>query len=119
VVVLDMVGQPRLNLTIPRNGTPELAVRVLEAAAQEGVRDKFSLTYDHVGDDHEAFFAAGMPAVDLIDFQYGSQPGLNDYWHTPADRLDKLSPDSLQVAGRVMLRLLLNFAAESAAPPQG
>ena len=57
-----------------------------------------------------------MPAVDLIDFDYGSAPGLNDYWHTAADRLDKLSPASLQLAGRITLRLLNDLAADNAAP---
>ena len=116
MVLLDMVGQRNLNVTIPRNGTPELAVKVLAAAARESVRTKFSLMYNSVGDDHVAFLDAGMPAVDLIDFQYGSLPGLNDYWHTAADRLDKLSPASLQVVGSVMLRLLHDLAAEAAVP---
>jgi len=44
--------------------------------------------------------------VDLIDFEYGSAPGLNDYWHTDKDTLDKISPRSLQIAGQTALRLI-------------
>ena len=64
-------------------------------------------------DDHVPFLEAGMPAIDLIDFKYGSRPELNDYWHTDADTLDKLSADSLQTVGRVILRTVNKlFAAE-------
>ncbi|MCX6997833.1 MAG: M28 family peptidase [Kiritimatiellaeota bacterium] len=116
MVLLDMVGQRDVRLTLPHNVTPDLAVKVLNAAAREGVREKIALLADSVGDDHVAFIDAGMPAVDLIDFQYGSAPGLNDYWHTAADRLDKLSPASLQLAGRVTLRLVGDLVAETAGP---
>jgi len=51
-----------------------------------------------------------MPALVLIDFEYGSRPGLNDYWHTPEDTLDKLSADSLRIVGEVTLDLLQRVA---------
>jgi hypothetical protein len=41
--------------------------------------------------------------VDLIDFDYG--PG-NSYWHTDQDTLDKLSADSFQVVGTVVLEVM-------------
>lgn len=119
VVVLDMVGDRDLNVVLPRNGTPALAARVLKAAQAEGVRSRFSLYAHEIGDDHEPFLQAGMPAVDLIDFTYGSAPGRNDYWHTPADTLDKLGAESLATVGRVVLRLLADWSRETtrAAPP--
>ena len=46
-----------------------------------------------------------VPSLDLIDFQYGSAPGLNDYWHTPADTPDKLSAISLSRVARLALRI--------------
>jgi Zn-dependent M28 family amino/carboxypeptidase len=49
---------------------------------------------------------AGIPAVDLIDFEFGSKPGLNDYWHTDKDTLDKISPRSLEIVGKTTLRLI-------------
>jgi hypothetical protein len=103
MILLDMVGDRDLNVAIPRNGTPELISAVFKAAEANGVREKFSLAGNVVLDDHQPFLDAGMPAVDLIDFDYGSASGLNDYWHTPADTLDKLSPASLETVGRVVL----------------
>lgn len=109
-ILLDMIGDRNLNVAIPRNGTMELVSAVFTAAEAEGVREKFSLSRQGVLDDHQPFLDAGMPAVDLIDFDYGSAPGLNDYWHTPADTLDKLSPASLETVGRVVLRVLNGLA---------
>ncbi len=63
-------------------------------------------------DDHVPFLERGIPAVDLIDFTYGSLPGANDYWHTPADRMDKLSPGSLEVVGRWAIRLVDRLQGE-------
>ena len=93
-------------MTLPPNGDARLTALVLDAATQEGARAKFGLAPGGILDDHQPFLDAGMPAVDLIDFIYGSAPGLNDYWHTDTDTLDKLSAESLQTIGRVVLRML-------------
>jgi Zn-dependent M28 family amino/carboxypeptidase len=44
---------------------------------------------------------AGVPAVDLIDLDYG--PG-NRYWHTPDDTVDKVSARSMEIVGEVVLK---------------
>jgi glutaminyl-peptide cyclotransferase len=105
-ILLDMIGDKDLTVTIPRNGAPELISAVFSAAAEGGVRGKFSLSGGGVLDDHQPFIEAEMPAVDLIDFEYGSAPRLNDYWHTAEDTLDKLSADSLEIIGQVVLRVV-------------
>jgi glutaminyl-peptide cyclotransferase len=108
VIVIDMIGDKDLTVTLPRNSTRRLAMLVLDAAAKEGVRDKFGLAKPPgmIIDDHTPFVAGGMPAVDIIDFEFGSAPGKNDYWHTPEDTMDKLSAESLQSVGRVVVRVL-------------
>jgi glutaminyl-peptide cyclotransferase len=106
MILLDMIGDARLNITMPVNGAPHLIEQVFEAARDTGHRDYFSLFHGPMVDDHVAFLYAGIPAVDLIDFEYGSAPGLNDYWHTEKDTLDKISPQSLQITGQTVLRLI-------------
>lgn len=108
-ILLDMIGDRDLTVTIPRNGTPDLMARVFDAAGECGRRSKFELFRGAILDDHQPFLDHGIPAVDLIDFEYGSAPGLNDFWHTPADTLDKLSADSLETMGRVVLQVLRGF----------
>lgn len=106
VIVLDMVGDRDLEITIPRNSDPMLRKLALRCAHDEHVRRHFSLLRTAMTDDHVPFLEASMPAIDLIDFHFGSAPGKNDYWHTPRDTLDKLSPRSLQIVGRVTIRMI-------------
>jgi hypothetical protein len=106
VVVLDMVGDRDLHIAIPANGTPALTSAVFASATAAGTRARFSLSPSAILDDHVPFLEAGFPAVDLIDFSYGSAPHLNDYWHTDADTMDKLSAESLDAVGRTVLWLV-------------
>ena len=114
VIVLDMIGDRDLSVTVPRNGTPALAAAAFRAAAEDGHRAAFAYFPGEILDDHQAFLNAGMPALDLIDFEYGSAPGLNDYWHTAADTLDKLSVESLGTVGRVVIRMVEGLEAQPA-----
>jgi len=106
MILMDMVGDKDLTMTVPRNGDSDLGALLFASARTEGVRKYFRLFPFTVGDDHEAFLKRGVPAIDLIDFHFGSAPGLNDYWHTPEDSMDKLSADSLEIIGRVVLRMV-------------
>jgi hypothetical protein len=46
-------------------------------------------------DDHTPFLQAGVPAVDIIDFDY-------PYWHTTGDTVDKVSAESLEAVGTTL-----------------
>ncbi|MEK7380372.1 MAG: M28 family peptidase, partial [Gemmatimonadota bacterium] len=54
-------------------------------------------------DDHLPLQQIGIPAIVVIDFDYGPD---NSYWHTPSDTEDKVSPRSLEVVGRVALAVI-------------
>jgi len=106
VILMDMVGDATLDIGIPRNSSPSLISLIFECAARENARLNFSLAEGNITDDHVPFIQVGMRAVDIIDFNYGSAPGKNDYWHSSQDTMDKLSAESLQVVGRVVIRAL-------------
>ena len=108
MILMDMIGDKDLNVTIPRNSTRELITMAFAAAKAEGARAKFGYYEGRYGilDDHVPFLEGGMPSIDLIDFEFGSKPGENDYWHRPEDTLDKLSADSVALVGRVVVRML-------------
>lgn len=106
VILMDMIGDRDLKITMPRNGAANLRVLGLDAAEAVGERARIGLYDGYIFDDHQAFLDAGFPAVDLIDFDYGSAPGLNDYWHTAKDTPDKLSADSLLSVGKIVLEML-------------
>lgn len=113
VIVVDMIGDRDLDIRIPANTTRELLRLALKAADAEGVRKTFGILRATVVDDHVPFLQRNIAAIDLIDFQFGSAPGRNDYWHTDADTMDKLSAESLETVGRVVLRMLALIAGKT------
>jgi Zn-dependent M28 family amino/carboxypeptidase len=111
MILLDMVGDRDLHFIIPSNSSPALAKQLLDAARRAGHRERFSLSPPlAITDDHVPFLQAGIPAVDIIDFSYGSKQGLNDYWHTEMDNLDHISAESLGITGGVLLKLVEQMA---------
>ena len=109
VILLDMVGDRDLCLTLPRNGDARLKTALLNAAAAQGLRNKVKLFPSDMLDDHQPFLDAGYPAIDLIDFEYGSAPGLRNYWHTDADTVDKLSAESLRAIGAIVVQMVADI----------
>jgi len=100
VIVVDMVGDADQRFYWERSSTPWLSQRVWELAARLGYGDYFVPSYKHhVTDDHTPFLERGIPALDIIDFDY-------HYWHTTADTPDKVSAASLERVGRVVECLL-------------
>ncbi|MFW6152130.1 MAG: M28 family metallopeptidase [Verrucomicrobiota bacterium] len=116
-IILDMIGDQNLNIKIPANSVRDLISETFEAAKREGFRNYFHLSEGYIIDDHVPFLNAGIPAVNLIDFEFGSSPGKNDYWHTTNDTLDKISRKSLEITGRTTLRLVNRLCAD-AQPPE-
>jgi glutaminyl-peptide cyclotransferase len=106
VIVVDMIGDSDLHIDLPRNSTRSLVALALDASRRCGRRASFGLMSGTILDDHVPFLEHGFPAIDLIDFQFGSGPGKNDYWHTDADSMDKLSAESLETVGMVLLEML-------------
>jgi acetylornithine deacetylase/succinyl-diaminopimelate desuccinylase-like protein len=105
---MDMVGDRDLTLTLSLDDDPTLATAAMDAAEALGARHKVKLMSGAglINDDHTLFKAEGIPALNLMDFEFGSQPGLNDYWHTSEDTLDKVSAESLLTVGRLLLKLV-------------
>ncbi|MBO0863271.1 MAG: Zn-dependent exopeptidase M28, partial [Chloracidobacterium sp.] len=113
MILLDMIGDR--DLTIPREQSSSqwLVEAIWGTARQIGHIKEFPERPFSVGDDdHMPFLRAGVPAVDIIDFEYGSSPEKDDYWHTEADTLDKISPRSLKIVGDVTLLSLPKIEAQ-------
>ncbi len=103
LILLDMIGDRNLDILKERNSTRWLSDLAWSAAEQAGLQNIFSPVETYIEDDHIPFLDAGIPSLDLIDYNYG--PG-NSYWHTESDTMDKLSADSLEKVGRLVLNLL-------------
>jgi glutaminyl-peptide cyclotransferase len=99
-ILEDMIGDADLNIERDTSSTPWLEDLVYQAATNVGYQSHFFAREMPVEDDHQPFLQRGVPAADLIDFNYG----YNDvFHHTIQDTLDKLSPKSLAIVGTVTL----------------
>ncbi len=103
MILMDMVGDKDLALEQDVTSTPWLMRLVRESATELGYEQHLASIPKAVIDDHTPFLRAGIPAVDLIDYEFGPN---NQYWHTPQDTLDKISPRSLQRVGQIVLKTL-------------
>jgi Zn-dependent M28 family amino/carboxypeptidase len=100
VVVVDMIGDADQQIYLDINSDVEVAGRIWALAASLGYGQYFIPVPKYAMlDDHTPFAQLGIPAVDIIDFDY-------PYWHTTADTADKVSPASLERVGRTVEALL-------------
>ena len=103
MINVDMIGDRDLAILEETNSSPALREMVWRIAERLGYGRHFLKNTSAIEDDHIPFLRRGVNALDLIDLDYG--PG-NSYWHTDKDTLDKLSAESFQVVGRVLLETL-------------
>jgi hypothetical protein len=101
-ILLDMVGDK--DLRIPKEGNsvryaPAIVDMVWRRAQELGLTAFDNTTGYWVTDDHLPLINAGIPVIDLIDFDY-------QHWHTISDTPDKCSAESLEQTGRLLLSLL-------------
>jgi glutaminyl-peptide cyclotransferase len=102
-ILFDMVGDRDLKITLPLDSPREMAQHIFEAADALKTRNHFTYFTGDITDDHSPLNAAGVPTIDLIDFDYPP-------WHTAEDKIDKVSAESLQIVGRVAAYYLSEFA---------
>jgi glutaminyl-peptide cyclotransferase len=102
-LLADMIGDADLNIDRDSNSTPWLENVVYEAATRLGYQSHFFARTVGMEDDHIPFMKRGVPSADLIDFDYGYE---NVFWHTTQDTIDKLSPNSLDITGSVILETI-------------
>ena len=103
MVLLDYIAEK--GTRIPREGSSDIGLwaKLRRSARRVGASRTFP---EGVGpallDDHIPFGEAGIPAIDLIDFDYPHRDTLED---TP----DKLSVRSLDAVGETVVDLLLHW----------
>ncbi len=101
-ILLDMVGDRELQFYVEENSkkfAPDVVDRIWSIAERLGFPEFVRKTRYAMTDDHIPLIKTGIPAVDIIDFDY-------PYWHTIEDTPDKCSPESLEKVGRVLLQYI-------------
>jgi len=114
-IVIDMIGDKELNIPIERqsySSHPELVKKLWSLAK---IRDYSEFQHkfgNYIHDDHVMLIEhAGIPSVDLIDFEYPNR--YQNFWHTSMDTPDKCSPHSLEVVGQVLYDYIYSAGSRS------
>jgi glutaminyl-peptide cyclotransferase len=96
VVIVDMVGDYRLNILQEKQSSARLTREIWAVAKELGYGQYFLDEQKYsIMDDHVPFLEAGIPAIDIIDIDYR-------YWHTSYDTAENVSPDSLGIVGSTL-----------------
>ncbi len=103
LILADMIGDKDLDIQRETRSTDWLVDLVRRAAKKFGYERYFFQSEEAVEDDHLAFVKRGVPAIDVIDLDYGPN---NSYHHTAQDTMDKVSARSLQIDGDVFMETI-------------
>ncbi len=107
VLNVDMIGDCYLGVQRDIASPTWMQTAVWGKARELGYEGHFLNSGTAITDDHIPFRLAGVPAMNLIDFQYGgSSVDHERTWHTENDTIDKCCPESLQVVGDVVYHAL-------------
>ncbi len=102
-IIWDMMGDKDLTITLSPDSPVALTRDIFSAATALNARAHFTYANSDILDDQTPLEKVGVPAIDLIDFDYPP-------WHTSEDTMDKLSAASLQTVGAVTAYYLAEMA---------
>ena len=112
-ILLDMVGGKAPNFVwdyYSLQYAPQVLQNVWSAAASLGYNTYFvpaeggAITDDHLYVNR----IAGIPCIDIIDYNSGNGSGFVPYWHTTGDILKNIDKNSLKMVGETLLNVIFN-----------
>jgi len=107
-ILLDMVGGKDARFPreyISQVNVPWLNDRFWKAAKRAGHAERFPETIGGaVTDDHVELLKAGIPTIDIIEYNEGT--GFNPNWHTVSDNLSNISKETLKAVGETLVEFL-------------
>jgi glutaminyl-peptide cyclotransferase len=100
MVLLDFVGDRHLQIRYEGNSSPGLWRELRSAANRVGALEVFPKgEQGAISDDHLPFLDAGVPSIDLIDFDFPC-------WHRNCDDMSAVSQASVNAVGETIYELL-------------
>jgi Zn-dependent M28 family amino/carboxypeptidase len=110
-ILLDMVGAKDAIFT--KEGTsmyyaPMVVKKVWDAAARLGYSDYFvDKRTPGIIDDHTYVNSiAGIPSIDIIQYDSDTPSGFGEYWHTHRDNIDIIDKNTLKAVGQTLLEVI-------------
>jgi glutaminyl-peptide cyclotransferase len=105
--LLDMIGDKDLNVALESGSSRWLQNFISQSADRLGYGAYFFHYETSIIDDHVSFIQVGIPAVDVVDAQYGRMgagfDSMGEFHHSKTDTMDKISEQSLEIVGRAIL----------------
>lgn len=109
-ILLDMVGAAGALFYreyMSDNAAAWVNDKVWAKAAQLGYSQTFiNRMGGAVTDDHLNVMRAGIPCIDIIQFDPSTDTGFFDRWHTTRDDMSAIDPATLHAVGNTVLHLL-------------
>jgi len=106
MILLDMIGDKNPAISRDLNSSPELYTLFVACCQRLGYKDLCTGTDSYMYDDHVPFLRAGIPSIDLIDFDYGPN---NSFWHTEKDTAENVSVKSIFKVVQTVACMLESF----------
>ncbi|MCJ7582778.1 MAG: M28 family peptidase [Candidatus Aminicenantes bacterium] len=106
MILLDMIGDKSPAINRDLNSSPELYSLFAACCQRLGYKDLSTGKAASMFDDHVPFLRAGIPSLDLIDFDYGPD---NSFWHTEKDTAENVSVISIFKVAQVVANMLEAF----------
>lgn len=81
--------------------------KVWAAAQIAGYADRFPDSVSGpIVDDHLYLITAGIPAIDIIEAKNPETGSFNPTWHTHADNIQNIDPNTLKAVGQTLIQLI-------------
>lgn len=114
-IVLDMVGAKDARFLEEANSlraSKDFVYRVWSTAYRLGYYNNFIMNQTQYGviDDHVYITQlAGIPTIDIIDYDPTRKKGFGDYWHTHQDDMSIIDKGTLKAVGQTVLTVLFEM----------
>ncbi len=107
-LLADMIGDKDLNILDETSSTPWLRTMLKQAAAETHHSANVAKSEGAELDDHQPFLQRNVPALDIIDVDYGPRTATmpDGYHHTAEDTIDKVSAKSLGISADLFLEMI-------------
>lgn len=112
-ILLDMVGAPQATFYREQSSdyyAQSVVDNVWATAENLGFGNHFinekggAITDDHIYVNQ----VAGIPSIDIIDYNPQSDTGFGSYWHTTHDTMDNVSKETLNAVGTTLIHVIYN-----------
>ena len=110
-ILLDMVGDPKAVFPMEyysKQYAESFQQQIWRAAEKLGYSNIFTprQAYPIVDDHMYINTIAGIPCVDIIHYEMGTEKGFPKWWHTRQDDMTHISTKTLQAVGEVVMKML-------------